>query len=107
MRRYGRIIKIKPDKLEKYKKLNSEIWPEIVKAIHQYKLQNFSIFHKNGLLFSYFEYIGEDFENDTKKMASVPEIKKWLNITDKMQDPLESRLPGEWWEFLDEIFHLA
>ena len=60
MKRYGSIIKIKPAKLEEYKKLHKNIWSEVAKTIAECNIKNYSIFYKDGYLFSYFEYIGKD-----------------------------------------------
>lgn len=105
MKRYGMVIKVKSDKLNEYKKIHSEIWPEIKDIIYKHKIRNFSIYHKDGFLFGYFEYIGKDIKSDFNKMSLIPIYKQWLSITDKMQEPLETRSIGEWWAFMEEIFH--
>ncbi|MHB8280157.1 MAG: L-rhamnose mutarotase, partial [Candidatus Humimicrobiaceae bacterium] len=56
MKRYGSIIKIKPSKLEEYKRFHANIWPEVAKTIAECNIRNYSIFHKDGYLFSYYEY---------------------------------------------------
>ena len=33
MQRYGQIIKLKPERVEEYKKLHAEVWPDVTKAI--------------------------------------------------------------------------
>ena len=33
MKRFGEVIKVKPEKFEEYKKLHNEIWPSIVQKI--------------------------------------------------------------------------
>ena len=57
MKRFGEVIKIKPEKLEEYKKLHNEIWPSIVKKQKEANMQNFTIFYRDGYLFKYFEYV--------------------------------------------------
>ena len=44
MKIFGEVIKIKPEKLEEYKKLHNEIWPSIVKKQKEANMQNFTIF---------------------------------------------------------------
>jgi len=105
MKRYGSVIKIKLDKLEEYKKLHANIWPEVAKMITECNITNYSIYHKNGYLFSYFEYIGEDYKADMAKMASDPITQKWWNICKPMQKPLETKKEGEWWSEAEEVFH--
>ena len=66
MRRYGQVIRVKPEFLEKYKELHANPWPEVNQMIRECNIQNYSIYYRNGYLFSYFEYVGEDFEADEK-----------------------------------------
>jgi L-rhamnose mutarotase len=81
------------------------VWPDVLKMISECNIRNYSIFHKNGLLFAYFEYIGEDFADDMAKMAADPVTQKWWEIMEPMQRPLENRKEGEWWANMDEVFH--
>ena len=60
MKRYGQVIGVNPEKLEEYKKLHAAAWPGVLKMIKECNIQNYSIYYKDGLLFSYYEYIGED-----------------------------------------------
>ena len=105
MKRYGSVIKIKPEKLEEYKKIHSNVWPEVAKIINECNITNYSIYHKDGYLFSYFEYIGEDYKSDMAKMAADPTTQKWWDICMPMQEPLNTRKEGEWWTEIEEIFH--
>jgi len=105
MKRYGSIIKIKPEKLEEYKKLHKNIWPGVAKTITECNIRNYSIFYKDGFLFSYFEYVGEDYEADMKKMADDPITQKWWDVCKPMQEPLQTRKEGEWWAEMEEVFH--
>ncbi len=57
------------------------------------------------LLFSYLEYIGDDFEADMAKMAEDSVTREWWKLTDPCQVPLETRAEGEWWANKEEIFH--
>ena len=58
-------------------------------------------------LFSYFEYVGEDYEADMKKMAADPETQKWWKETDPCQEPLpEANAKGKIWAEAKEVFFL-
>lgn len=105
MRRFGQLIGIKPDRIEAYKRLHAEAWPEVLAMIHACNIRNYSIYLRGGQLFAYFEYVGEDFEADMKKMAADPKTREWWTHTDPMQDPLPDRRPGEWWATMEEVFH--
>jgi len=57
------------------------------------------------MLFSFFEYIGDDFEGDMAKIGQDSVTREWWKLTDPMQEPLETRKEGERWASMDEIFH--
>ena len=105
MRRYGSIIKIKPEKLEEYKKLHANVWPNIKNIIKSCNIRNYSIYHRDGFLFGYFEYLGNNFEEDMNKLAAYPETQDWWNICKPMQIPLDTRKNDEWWVYMEEVFH--
>ena len=60
----------------------------------------------HGLLFSYYEYVGEDYEADMAKMAADPETQRWWDVCMPCQRPLETRAEGEWWATMEEGFYL-
>ena len=105
MKRFGQVIGVKPEKLAEYKKYHRAVWPEILATIKNCHIRNYSIYHKNGQLFAYFEYIGSDFKTDMKKMASDPKTKEWWAIMEPMQNPVSGRAEGEWWSEMEEVFH--
>jgi L-rhamnose mutarotase len=106
MQRFGSVIRLRPEKLEEYKILHVAVWPGVIDMIAKCNIRNYSIYHKDGFLFSYFEYIGTDYEADMKKMADDPETQRWWTVCKPCQQPLESRAEGEWWSDMDEFFHL-
>lgn len=105
MQRYGQVIRVKRDKLEEYTESHAAVWPEVLKKISVCNIRNYSIFHKDGFLFAYFEYVGDDFDDDMQKMADDPMTQKWWDLMKPMQEPLATRAPGEWWATMDEVFH--
>ena len=105
MKRYGQVIGLKPGVLEAYKRYHGAVWAEVAKTIADCNIRNYSIFHKAGRLFAYFEYVGADFEADMAKMAADPKTQEWWAIMEPMQEPLPSRAAGEWWASMDEVFH--
>lgn len=104
--RYGQVIGVKPERLEEYKTYHAAVWPEVLETIRACNIRNYSIFHKDGRLFAYFEYVGDDFEGDMAKMAADPKTQQWWAIMEPMQDPLDTRAEGEWWANMEEVFHL-
>ena len=72
MQRFGQVIGLKDEKLEEYKQLHADAWPEVLDRVAASNIRNFSIFLRKlpdgkHYLFSYFEYVGNDFKADTAK----------------------------------------
>ncbi|MGQ7871131.1 L-rhamnose mutarotase [Sunxiuqinia sp. sy24] len=106
MKRFGQVIGVDPQQFEKYKEYHAAVWPEVLEKITACNIVNYSIFHKDGLLFAHFEYIGDDFDADMAKMAADPKTQEWWSIMEPMQRPVENRKEGEWWASMEEVFHL-
>ncbi len=68
-------------------------------------IRNYSIYHKDGFLFSYFEYVGNNFDADMALIAADPRMQEWWATCKPCQKPLESRQQGEWWADMEELFH--
>jgi L-rhamnose mutarotase len=68
VKRYGMVIKVKPEKLQEYRKYHTDAWPDVLNMIRRCNIRNYSIYHKDGCLFSYFEYHGEDFQADMEEV---------------------------------------
>ena len=104
--RYGSVIRVKPEKLEEYKALHAHPWPEVNRMLKEVNIRNYSIFYRDGYLFSYFEYTGTDFEADMEKMARDSVTREWWKLTDPCQEPVESAGEGIWWADMEEVYHL-
>ena len=106
MQRHGSIIRLRPEHEAEYRRLHAEVWPEVLAQIERSGIRNYSIFLHDGMLFSYFEYVGDDFEGDMARMAADPETQRWWDWMMPMQEPLADRAEGEWWASMEEVFHL-
>jgi L-rhamnose mutarotase len=106
MKRYGQVIGIKPEHLERYKKYHAEVWPEVLTMIKNCNMQNYTIFYKDNLLYAYFEYTGKAFSADMAKMAADPKTQEWWSVMEPMQEPVSARNHGEWWANMEEVFHM-
>jgi L-rhamnose mutarotase len=110
VKRFGSVTGLKPQKLDKYKRLHAHAWPSILKKIKKCNIRNYSIYlQKIGdayYLFSYFEYVGADFDGDMKKMADDPETQRWWKETDPCQQPLpETAAKKQIWTNMEQVFH--
>ncbi len=105
MRRFGQLIRVKPERFKEYRDIHAKVWPEVLETIRRCHIRNYSIFHWKGQLFAYFEYDGADFAADMAKMAADPKTRDWWKITMPMQEPVPGRTEGDWWATMDEVFH--
>jgi L-rhamnose mutarotase len=105
MQRYGQVIGIKPEHTDAYERLHREVWPEVLATIHRCNIRNYSIFRYGDLLFSYFEYVGADFDADMAKMAADPKTQEWWAVCEPMQRSLRATDSDDWWLTIPEVFH--
>ena len=105
MKRFGMIIILKPHRIEEYKKLHAAVWPEVAKSISTSNIRNYSIYLKDDMLFSYFEYLGNSYEVDMEEMAANSVIQEWWDVCKSCMLPIETRKEGEWWANMEEVFH--
>jgi L-rhamnose mutarotase len=110
VQRFGSVIGLKADKIDYYKKLHANTWPEVLKMITDCNIRNYSIYlHQlddgNYYLFSYYEYAGQNYKADMEKMAADPVTQKWWEETAPCQFPVKHRAEGEWWAAMEEVFH--
>lgn len=106
MTRYASVIGIKLENRAEYERLHADVWPEVLAKIYECNIRNYSIYRYGELLFSYFEYIGNDFNEDIAKMAADPTTQKWWEVCRPLQSPVDDRADGEWWASVLEVFHV-
>jgi L-rhamnose mutarotase len=100
------MIKLRPGCESSYRQYHAAVWPEVLRTITQCNIRNYSIYFKDDILFSYFEYHGTDMEGDWRKMAADPKTQEWWAVMKPMQEPIATRKEGEWWAEMEEVFHL-
>lgn len=107
MKRYAAVLGLKPEAVEDYVRGHAAVWPDVLAQIRRSNIRNYSIYLKRpeNLLFSYFEYVGTDYEADMAAMAADPVTQEWWKVCMPMQAPLDTRKDGEWWASIDEVFH--
>ena len=106
MKRIGQMIKIKPEGKEEYIRWHANPLPGVNEMIKECNIQNYSIYCRGDYMFSYFEYVGEDFDADMAKMAADPTTQKWWDIVKPLMEPLPDRKDGEFWSGMREVYHL-
>jgi L-rhamnose mutarotase len=100
------VIGIKPEKIESYKELHAADNPGVRDLLRKYNMHNFSIFLTDidgkWYEFGYYEYTGDDYEGDMKKLAQEPRNIEWLKVCDPMQIPLKGE---ESWKMMEQVYY--
>jgi L-rhamnose mutarotase len=100
------VVRLRPEKYAEYKRLHAEVWPEVLDMIKRCSIRNYSIYHRDGWLFSYFEYTGSDFRADMARMAADAATQRWWDLCKPCQQPLETGPLDQWWATMEEVFHV-
>jgi L-rhamnose mutarotase len=110
-RRFGHVIKVKPEYLDEYIRIHNPIPSAIATWIRNCNIVDYSIFYDGDeRLFATFKYIGQDFDADMRKMQRDETTREWWKVTDAMQvsydvsstGSTDSR--GNWWKNCREVF---
>lgn len=104
--RFASVIRLRPEHEQEYRELHRAVWPQVLAALTRAHVRNYSIFLRDGLLFSYLEYTGDDYAADMAAIAADAATRRWWQLTDPCQQPLDSAAEGEWWAPAEELFHL-
>ncbi|MBO5158255.1 MAG: L-rhamnose mutarotase [Lachnospiraceae bacterium] len=102
---FGQIGTLKSEKVEEYKKLHANAWPGVLKTISDCNLQNYSIFLQGNQVFSYFEYVGEDYEGDMKKMEADKVTQEWWKHTKPCFEKYSISPESEFYHDMEQIFY--
>lgn len=81
MLRFGQLGRLKPEKVDEYIQLHANPWSGVLKTITECNLKNYSIYRHGLDVFAYFEYVGENYDADMKKMAEDPITQEWWTHT--------------------------
>lgn len=107
--RHGSIVGIPEKSILAYTQMHAAVWPGVLAALDKVNIRNYSIYLgqiKPGeyLLFSYFEYVGDDFPRDMAAMGDEV-TKLWWTYTDPLQMRLPGTAAGQQWKTMEEVFH--
>ena len=102
MERVCFLLRVRADRLDEYRQRHTEVWPEMLDALRATGWSNYSLFLRpDGLLVGYLET--EDFAAALAGMDATDVNARWQ--ADMM--PFFEQGPGDGFERLDEVFHLA
>lgn len=105
MRRVTQVIALRPEREPEYRELHRAVWPDVLAQIRRSHIRNYSIHLCGNYLFAYFEYHGDDLAADMTAMAADTATRRWWELTDPCQHPVEWAAPGEKWAPGEELFY--
>ncbi len=106
MKRVAFLLKVKPDKIEEYKRIHQNVWPEMLDALRRNGWHNYSLFMRDdGLLFGYFE-TPESFQAALAGMAKEEVNKRWQDMMAPFFEGLTGAHADQSMIELEEVFHL-
>ncbi len=95
------VLRIRPDRIDDYVQAHAEVWPEMLQALRDAGIRNYSIFRSGYEVFGYFE--SDDLERAADHMAHQEVNTRWQ---DAMAELLEERVPDGGPPPLERIFRL-
>ena len=99
--RVGFVLEVKPERIDDYVAAHREVWPELLTALMESGIRNYTIFLAGTRVFGYFET--NDREATERYLAEQPVCARWQ---DRMAEYLVARVDEAGPESLEEIFRL-
>jgi len=100
-RRRAFVLRVRPDKVDEYVEAHRNVWPEMLAALRDAGIRNYTIFRNGTEMFGYFE------SDDLKAAAAFMEAQevnaRWQ---DAMAGLLEERVSDAGPPALEEVFRL-
>lgn len=95
------VLRVRPDKIAEYVEAHRNVWPEMLAALRDAGIRNYTIFRNGNEVFGYFE--SDDLEAAGRYMAEQEVNARWQ---DAMAELLEERVPDAGPPPLQVIFRL-
>jgi L-rhamnose mutarotase len=95
------VLRIRPDRVEDYVEAHRQVWPEMLQALREAGIRNYTIFRHGNQVFGYFE--SDDLARAAAHLEAQEVSARWQ---DAMAELLEERVPDAGPPRLEEIFRL-
>jgi L-rhamnose mutarotase len=95
------VLRVRPDRIEDYVAAHAAVWPEMLDALREAGIRNYTIFRDGSRVFGYFEC--DDLAAAGRHLAAQSVSSRWQ---DAMAELLEQRVPDAGPPPLEEIFRL-
>ncbi len=96
---------VEPDKLDEYKRLHQEVWPELLADLRAAGVSNYSIFADGPELFGYLEC--DDWEASSAALAKSDANRRWQEfMRGYLATPVDPDA-AESMRMMEEVFRLG
>ena len=95
------VLHVRPDCIDDYVEAHRTVWPEMLEALRDAGIRNYSIFRDGNRVFGYFE--ADDLDAAARCLGAQDVCTRWQ---DAMADFLQERVPDSGPPPLKEIFRL-
>ena len=95
------VLRVRADRLDEYVRAHREVWPEMLAALKDAGIRNYTIFRAGDQMFGYFE--SDDLEAAKVHLGAEEVSARWQEA---MAELLEERVPDEGPPPLEEVFRL-
>jgi L-rhamnose mutarotase len=99
--RQGFVLRVKPEKIDEYVEAHRHVWPEMLQALRDAGIRNYTIFRAGNEMFGYFE--ADDLRHTAEFLAAQEVSARWQ---DAMAELLDERVPDSGPPPLEEVFRL-
>ena len=104
MARYCFLLRVRPERMDEYRRRHAAVWPEMLQALADAGWRNYSLFlSDDGLLVGYVE--ADDLQASLAAMAGTDVNARWQAEMAPFFAELEGA-PDEGLVLLEEVFHL-
>jgi L-rhamnose mutarotase len=95
------VLRVHPERIEEYVHAHRHVWPEMLDALRDAGIRNYTIFRHGNQMFGYYE--ADDLEAAARYLADQGVSARWQ---DAMAELLEQRVPESGPPALEEVFRL-
>ena len=104
MQRIGFLIRVKPEKLEEYKKIHADVWPDLLAELKKAGMRNYSLWLRpDGMEFGYLEC--DNWKETCDYLATSDAHSRWqIFMKDYLESGTDSEQGGQPVEMLEMSF---
>ena len=104
-RHVARVARLRAGALPSYERLHSAVWPTLERELRTAHISNYSIFVHGDLLFSVFDYSGDDLARDLVLLGRSTVAMDWEELTGPLVTGVDSS--SDVWQAMRQVYHLT